>query len=201
MTRARATGTDGGRIAVVGWGSLIWDLDDLAPKVQGGWRMNAGPRLPLEFSRISAKRLQALVAIIDPDHGVPCPSHAILSARTDLGEARADLAARERAPLQRIGAVSAEDRPEGEISRLFTDWCRQEGLDGAVWTDLARNFETETGAPFSLERGLAYLRALEGASATEAARYISEAPAGTDTPLRRTLAGEPWWRARVAGLG
>ncbi|SVC10487.1 uncharacterized protein METZ01_LOCUS263341, partial [marine metagenome] len=37
-------------IAIIGWGSLLWDLDNLTPFVQGDWAINAGPRLPLEFS-------------------------------------------------------------------------------------------------------------------------------------------------------
>ena len=47
------------RYAVLGWGSLLWDLDDLAPKVTGDWHMLAGPALPMEF----AMEAQQLVAI------------------------------------------------------------------------------------------------------------------------------------------
>ena len=43
-------------IAIIGWGSLLWDLDNLTPFVQGDWAINAGPRLPLEFSLVSRKR-------------------------------------------------------------------------------------------------------------------------------------------------
>ena len=35
------------KIAVIGFGSLLWDLDDLARKVSGKWKMYAGPVLPL----------------------------------------------------------------------------------------------------------------------------------------------------------
>ena len=84
------------RIAILGFGSLIWDLDDLAPQVEGPWSMRAGPRLPIEFSLISAKRKMGLALCIDPEAGAPCATHAIRSRRDDLEVAAADLAARER---------------------------------------------------------------------------------------------------------
>jgi len=69
------------RFAIIGWGSLIWDLDDLGPHVRGAWAMGAGPRLPMEFTRVSPKRRRALVVCLDPRHGVPCATNAIASAR------------------------------------------------------------------------------------------------------------------------
>lgn len=188
-----------GRIAIIGWGSLIWDLDDLAPKVAGGWAMGAGPRLPLEFSRISPKRLRSLVVVLDPDNGADCPSHAIASIRDNIHAAAEDLRARERAAaIDQIGAVCAVTgfarSTHPTIAARVADWCARSGARGAVWTDLPRNFEAETGQPFSVAAGLAYLRGLTGASAAEARRYIDSAPALTDTPLRRSLASAPWWR-------
>ena len=74
-------------IYILGFGSLIWDLDDLAPKVRGEWLMETGPHFPLEFSSISVKRKQSLVVVIDPVNGQPCPSHAIESVRETVAEA------------------------------------------------------------------------------------------------------------------
>ena len=193
------------RIAVLGWGSLIWDLDNLAPHVAGDWEMAGGPALPMEFSRISPKRKMGLAVCLDPVDGVACATHAIRSARGVVAEARADLAARERAPVERIGAVClvtglAEGR--GEITAVVQDWCQGAGWDGAVWTDLLPNYAETRGEAFSIARAMAYLRGLEGESLDEAVRYIENAPGWTDTPLRRALAGLDWWRAeaaRVAG--
>ncbi len=188
-----------GRIAVIGWGSLIWDLDDLAPKVSGDWAMGGGPRLPLEFSRISPKRLMSLVVVIDPDHGADCPTHAIASIRDDIHAAAEDLRARERArDIAQIGAICAATgfarASHPQIAARVSAWCAAAGVRGAVWTDLPRNFEAETGQAFSVEAGLDYLRALTGPAAAEARRYIDSAPAATDTPLRRSLRDAPWWR-------
>ena len=70
-----------GRFAVLGYGSLIWDLDDLAPHVELPWAMGGGPLLPMEFSRISPKRKMGLLSF-STDNGVPCPTHAIASVKT-----------------------------------------------------------------------------------------------------------------------
>lgn len=184
-------------IYILGYGSLLWDLDDLAPKVQGAWRRGAGPALPLEFSRISPKRKQSLVVVIDREHGDDCPTHAIESIRPALPAAITDLAARERTVESYIGWVDLA-RDDGYsrtpcIVERVAGWCRAEGASGAVWTDLDGNFEAETGQPFGLAPALDYLRALSAESATAAREYINGAPSETDTPLRRALAGEGWW--------
>ena len=186
-----------GGIAILGWGSLLWDLDDLAPKVAGDWALRAGPRLAMEFSRISPKRRMSLVVCLDPDEGTPCATHAIRSRRTALGEAVADLAARERAPLHRIGWAEASGRGESrmpEVVAAVGAWCAAKGWDGAVWTDLEPNFRATTGEAFTVAAGLAYLRSLEGESLDEAQRYIRRAPWTTRTRLRRALSADPWWR-------
>jgi len=188
-------------ILILGYGSLIWDLDDLAPKVRGDWHLSAGPPLPLEFSRISPKRKQSLVVVIDPAAGDPCPTHAIESARDTVAEAVTDLAARERTTEAYIGWVdtvagAAYSRQDGVVERVRA-WCGATGALGAVWTDLDENFAAETGTPFTIPRGIAYLKTLEGESLAAALEYINGAPAATDTPLRRALRADPWWCAHT----
>ncbi len=185
------------RIAILGWGSLLWDLDDLAPKVAGPWELRAGPHLPMEFSRVSPKRFLSLVVCLDPEHGVGCATHAIRSARSDVRMAVADLAARERAPLSRIGWADASGRGFGrmpEVVAAVSAWCDERGWAAAVWTDLEPNFRETTGGAFTVPDGIAYLRTLGGGGLDEARRYIRQAPATTRTPLRRALACDPWWR-------
>jgi len=193
------------RIAILGWGSLLWDLDDLAPKVTGPWAVRAGPRLSMEFSRISPKRAMSLVVCLDPEHGAPCATHAIRSARTEIDAAVADLAARERAPAHRIGWADAAGRGRSrmpEVVAAVGAWCAERGWSAAIWTDLEPNFRETTGAAFTVAEGVAYLRTLGDASLGEARRYIRQAPPTTRTPLRRALACDPWWRGlrEPAGL-
>ncbi len=188
------------RIAIIGWGSLIWDLENLAPHTTGDWLMEGGPRLPMEFSRISPKRKMGLVVCLDPVAGVPCATHVIASDKDEIAAAMADLAARERAPLARIGAVHRDGFQQGrmpEVCAAVTHWCESNGWDGAVWTDLEPNFSDHTGQEFTLARGLAYVQTLQGDSLAEAYRYITSAPVQTDTPMRAALRDNSWWQ----GLG
>ncbi|HUF87169.1 MAG TPA: hypothetical protein VMM59_07280 [Thermohalobaculum sp.] len=193
------------RYAIIGWGSLIWDLEVLAEQVRGGWAMGAGPRLPMEFTRVSPKRKRALVVCLDAEHGVGCTTNAIRSGRARIEGVIEDLARRERAPIAHIGALCLRSgHVQGgkpEVADTVRRWCAAGGWAGAVWTDLPSNFVEELGAPFSVPRGLGYLRTLAGDSLDEAVRYIEQAPPATDTPLRRALAADGWWSAEARRLG
>jgi len=185
------------KIAVIGFGSLLWDLDDLAPKVSGEWKMYEGPVLPLEFSLVSRKRHYALALVIDYGDGAPCPTCVIDSVRSEIGAAIVDLANRERMEPTNIGFVdrnTGESRSHREETRnTFWNWIEDRNYDGAVWTDGERNFEALTGRAFSLQTAQDHLRSLQGISLEEARRYIRNAPARVETPLRRALENSPWW--------
>ena len=185
------------KIAVIGFGSLLWDLDDLAPKVSGEWKMYEGPILPLEFSLVSRKRHYALALVIDYGDGAPCPTCVIESVRSEIGAAIVDLANRERMEPTNIGFVdrnTGESHSHREETRnTLWNWIENSNYDGAVWTDGERNFEALTGRAFSLKTAQDHLRSLQGISLEEARRYIRNAPARVETPLRRALEGAPWW--------
>lgn len=190
------------RIAIIGWGSLLWDPDNLREALVPGsdgapaWALATGPALPLEFSRISAKRHGALTLVIDPRSGAPQRTHVAVhrpSAAPDdpseaLASAQRDLAARERAPLDRIGAAPPGASVAAPGGAEVAEWLRQSGFEGAVWTALPSNFEDVSGRTFSVDAGLAHLESLSGHARQEAFRYLREAPASIDTPLRRAAA-------------
>jgi hypothetical protein len=185
---------------ILGYGSLIWDLDDLAPHVELPWHMHQGPALPMEFSRISPKRKMGLVVVLDPEHGELCDTHAVRSIKQDIHVAADDLKRRERATdISFIGAVCLRTgfarSHHSDILERVAGWCEQNQVHGAVWTDLPRNFTTHTNAPFTPEAGKTYLQSLTGESLREAVRYIDNAPPATITPLRRMLSADPWWQA------
>ena len=185
------------KIAVIGFGSLLWDLDNLAPKVSGKWKMYQGPVLPLEFSLVSRKRHLALALVIDYLDGAPCPTCVIDSIRSDISASVIDLAERERMEPSNIGFI---DRSSGqshshrkETQQTLWHWIKNSDYDGAVWTDGERNFEDLTGKRFSLQTAQDHLWSLRGVSLEEARRYIREAPSRVETPLRKALDGSPWW--------
>ncbi len=191
--------------AILGWGSLIWDLGNLAPHVRGDWAIGAGPPLAMEFTRVSPKRKWALAVCLDARFGLPCVTNAIASVRDNIHDVVSDLARRERAKQERIGAVCLASGHWSGASPEVVDgvrgWCLAEGWAGAVWTGLASNFEEHLGAVFSVSRAISYLRTLTGDSLDEAVRYIEQAPAATDTPLRRALAADEWWLGEARRLG
>ena len=82
------------RVAILGWGSLLWEDGGAFDKWHDDWRRD-GPMVNLEFSRISASRLNALTLVIDRDNGVPNRVAWCLSRRGDPVLAQADLQSRE----------------------------------------------------------------------------------------------------------
>ena len=186
------------KIAVLGWGSLLWDLDDLTPKVTGDWGVAEGPTLPFEFVRVSDKRNLALVVVIDYEHGVECKTSHIESRKLALDEAIDDLAARERAQIANIGHCRSHDdgkesgNPDA-VTRI-RGWLQESPYDAAVWTDLPRNFKERVGVDFSLDAAIGYLSKLPAPSLEEARRYIENAPSNVETPLRAALRNQQWWR-------
>lgn len=187
------------KIAVIGWGSLLWDLDDLTPHVTGDWSVAEGPRLPFEFVRVSPKRKQALVVVIDEKHGVECATSHIRSARGSLIQAVEDLARRERTVPDQIGfadrAGQMVQTRHGFVAENVRDWLHTSGYDAAVWTDLDGNYHETLGEPFSVSGAIGYLKTLTGESLVEARRYIESAPENVETPLRAALRSEAWWQA------
>ncbi len=179
-------------IAVLGWGSLVWDPRGLPLK--GDWQIG-GPTLPIEFSRIS--RDCRLTLVIDPTDGVPVPTRHALSTRDSLNDAISDLLAREETIRENIGYVGLRQpaehctvhQPAAEIIRT---WARKLGFDAAIWTDFAQNFELETGDLFSAARAVEYLRGLPRDAAFRAREYLVRAPAEVDTAVRRRLENTGW---------
>jgi hypothetical protein len=72
------------RIALLGWGSLIWEHNKEFDDSHGPWHAD-GPALKLEFSRISETRSSALTLVIDPEHGSTNTVRYSLSKYTEKG--------------------------------------------------------------------------------------------------------------------
>ncbi|MDH3451053.1 MAG: hypothetical protein OEN20_01440 [Gammaproteobacteria bacterium] len=183
------------RIAIIGWGSLLWDLDDLEPHVTGDWYMAQGPTLPIEFTLVSRKRNRALAAVIDHTVGEHCTASVIQSSKGNLPAAVSDLAQRERCDQRHIGALHRSNgfarAKQSRTTMLVREWLHTTHYHAAVWTDTESNFEATTGEAFSLTTAVEYLKSLPEDSLREAKRYIENAP--VSTPLRRELQDKTWW--------
>lgn len=182
------------KIAILGWGSLIWDKRDLP--IVGDWQKD-GPKLRIEFSRISKKgeRAGCLTLVIDERSEEESISLYAASPRTDLAQAIADLCAREGTSSDDIGfcevaarrfAPNALNRHPKSCERIC-DWAAEKKYDVVVWTALARRFKDVVGIQFSPAAALNYLSGLPAPTKKKAFAYIHSAPEQTMTPFRRLL--------------
>lgn len=181
-----------GQIAVLGWGSLLWDPRPDFDRWQGPWQ-NDGPVLKIEFSRISTTRLGALTLVLDLRDGADIPVAYSLSLRSSLSLVVSDLRRREGTIDANIGYVrpNGEGRSrDGQTRARIAAWAKAKSIDAVVWTDLQSNFREQVGKPFSVDAAAAYLESLSTEGRRAATDYIDNAPAFVVTPLRQRLEAE-----------
>jgi hypothetical protein len=193
------TGDEVAKIAILGWGSLLWEGGPEFDKWRGPWEYD-GPTLKLEFSRVSKTRLGALTLVIDGEHGMPTIVAWCLSRRTDLEDAVCDLRSREGTTADNIARAVVTPQAASSIERAADDpilaWARLKKLDAVVWTALKRNFKERTGQPFSVGAVVSYVKTLKPESKVKAAEYVWRAPDFVKTPVRSALQREPWFLGR-----
>lgn len=199
------------RIAVLGWGSLLWDKEsdngkDFARhlKKRGGsdrW-CEEGPTLRLEFSRVSESRGKALTLVLDYETGAECQVAYRISERNCPEDAVCDLRQRESTRRDNIGlylASSVEGRTRWanahtDARKAIEEWARSEIFEAVVWTALESNFMKKAKQPFSTEAALDWIKNLDPEGKAKAAEYIWRAPTFIKTDLRDKLQVEPWFR-------
>ncbi len=184
------------KIAVLGWGSLLWEGGPNFDEWHEPWQYD-GPSIKLEFSRVSERRLGALTLVIDSENGSPTIVAHCLSKRTDPEEAICDLRSREGTTLKHIGYVFLADKRsqyrDKESYDAIVVWAKGKNIDVVVWTDLSSNFRCKVEKPFSVAAAISYLNTLDEAGRAKAAEYVWRAPHFVQTPLRKALQGEPWF--------
>ena len=181
------------KIAILGWGSLIWDPREL--RLASNW-LEGDPILPIEFSRISDDG--RLTLVIDERHGVNVPTCYAHSSLTDLDRAVVDLQHQERTPRRdRIGFIHiaggiASERAltKHPIScERIQSWATgHRGFDAVVWTVIGPRFREKTGLAFSVSAAVDYLDGLREPTRTLALAYMRKAPPDVLTPVRQKVA-------------
>lgn len=185
------------RIAILGWGSLIWQPIELAFDKKFGWQ-NSGPILPIEFARISK---DGRLTLVITKNGAKVPVLYALSTYQDIDEAVLNLAIREGSGRKRIGSynrikdVFSEDFAfENEIR----DWIRNTEFDAVIWTNLGENWsiKNEKGdiiRQIQPENRIDYLKELKGNTSALAEEYIRRAPTQIDTNFRKQIEAALNW--------
>jgi hypothetical protein len=181
------------KIAVLAWGSLVWDRREL--QVATDFEPN-GPLLPIEFCRVSGDG--RLTLVVDETFGAVCTIHSAPSAIQSLDGAIENLRLREGMPnAQQVGFVETASGSQSDTAMqrhpeaitAIAAWAASNGYDAAIWTALASNFDEpdKGGEPFSVTAAIRYLETLvsrDGAAFTRALAYIRKAPNEVETPVR-----------------
>lgn len=179
------------RIAVIGWGSLIWDPRDL--QIEDEWHSD-GPMLPVEFARVSSGNRLTLVLI---DTAPLQPTLWAFLRTATLAEAIKSLAEREGTSEANIGHWSQTDDHttlQGDISKTVNHWAKEKGIDGVVWTALGPKKPNGEEGLATEDELIEYLRnLLKHRDATAAKEYIETAPSQIQTPLRARIQTEFGW--------
>lgn len=188
------------KIAILGWGSLIWCPGDLA--VEGRWR--PGPSLPIEFVRKSNDDRVTLVL-----WGTRLsPTYWVKSSLSGTDEACENLRIREGRPKYRfihyttgdgLGVWKGEMRQEDgnfDVSEAVCEWIEtQPDVEAAVWTGLpSKGFHVDSGDLVS--EVIAHLEGLDEPTMRRAKEYVQLAPEAVRTPVRETIEKELGWMPR-----
>ena len=183
------------KIAIVGWGYLIWDRRslDVAPE----W-LPDGPLLPVEFARFATP--PRLLPVLVEDAPLQ-PTFWTLSQKQSVLAAAADLAVREGVGTHDIGHWSREEsmRPPAGFEAVVARWAESKGLDGAVWRAVEPNLPDRSPGFPSEQQRLEFLRGLVATGQEQDAReYFERMPAQIRTPFQSLVERELGWRRAAA---
>ena len=179
-------------IAVIGWGSLLWDKERGELRLRSPRWRKAGPRLPLEFARKSTDGRLTLVI-----HRPSALQRAYwsLSQLESIDAAREDLATREGpTPLKNIHWATREGRgdPADDVRRRVLEWLSEHAnVDAAIWTGLPPK---DLDGSDVVAAAIAYLTGLDDGTATfrKAKKYVACAPPQIQTAVRRAMQQRGW---------
>ncbi|MGC1372272.1 MAG: hypothetical protein WA824_09050 [Candidatus Sulfotelmatobacter sp.] len=197
------------RIAILGWGSLLYDPGCL--EIRTPWRRD-GPSLPIEFARKSGlgpdgyertDRLPYLSLVLYPGEG-HITTYWTLSLIPDLerppGEAegaRENLRRREGCRIDRVEYLAAPTGPVRPdvpgVDRAIQNWLdsRRTEIDIAIWTNLEPNLNSQEGLTHDAISFLEDLR--KRGRDKKAEDYVRKAPSQTQTPLRNEFRKRFGW--------
>ena len=180
------------KIAILAWGSLVWDPRELKERIEHGFKPG-GPKLPIEFSRVSKDT--RLTLVIDRLHGVDVPTGFAVSIRSSLSEVVEDLCEREGTNKQHIGftdvtgvQASFGEYPDHKFAHdIILPWIKTLGFDAVVWTALPSNYHDRTQQIFSVDNAVSYLLDLPLVQRQKALEFVRNAPKEVQTPVRTRL--------------
>lgn len=186
------------KIAILGWGSLIWQPKDLKFDANIGWKEN-GPILPIEFARISTDG--RLTLVITPN-GTEVPTLYSVSSFDSLDLAVLNLAVREGSGRKTIGDY---DKTKDEFSPIdfplkenIKTWITSTDFDGVIWTNLPENWEIRNEEKVVIKtidpnNRIEYLKKMPKDKRALAEEYIRNTPKQINTKYRKLIVETLGW--------
>ena len=189
------------KIAILGWGSLLWQPKDLQFNKETGWSKN-GPMLPIEFARISKDG--RLTLVITPN-GTEVKTYFAISNYETLDEAVLNLAVREGSGREQMGSYDKSDNAFSKkvfFDKNILNWINKTDIDAVIWTNLAENWEIKDEKKEVIEtikpdERIDYLKNLKGNKSALAEEYIRRTPTQIQTHYRTLIEKELNWKPIV----
>ena len=144
------------KIAVICWGSMLWDKGSL--KTSGDWKTD-GPELPLEFCRISSPgKSKERLSLVLSEIGTKCVTYWDLFALPDLKSARNNLRDREGAVTDDIETFTRNQNPLSRAAIQMDAWLKEHPeVDAVVWSGVRSNWHELRSNEFSVDDLIYYL--------------------------------------------
>ncbi len=182
------------KIAILGWGSLIWNPKLLQYNTTFGWQKD-GPMLPLEFSRISKDF--RLTLVLEPTAKLVQSLYAI-STNTTIDEAVLNLAVREGSARSAIGfydkTTDTIKPKQFQHLKNIKNWlATHPEIEAVIWTNLGANWKETDRLKSNTRDRIDHLKALDGPSKAIAEEYIRKAPIQINTNYRQEIEKELNW--------
>lgn len=187
-----------GNIAVIGWGSLIWNpgVGEKKLNIKGSWRCD-GPKLPVQFARISGTKKDCLTLVL-LDEAAPMTTYWAIHESDDPSIARKNLGRREgrkKNPESAVDDVLSNGIANTKNSETIQAWLKEKNLQQAIWTGLGGNFSEELKVPFSEQEALKYLQRLTASNSFDSAKtYITRTPPQIRNEFFERIISELAWK-------
>jgi hypothetical protein len=186
------------KIAILGWGSLLWQPKYLQFDKEIGWSEN-GPMLPIEFARISK---DGRLTLVITEKGTQVQTYFAISSKGTLPEAILNLAIREGTGKGQIGSYEKSEKTFSKkvfFDKYILEWIKHTDIDAVIWTNLRENWEIKNENDEVIERikpdeRIDYLKSLKGNKSALAEEYIRRTPTQIKTHYRTLIEKELNWK-------
>lgn len=187
------------KIAILGWGSLIWQPKELEYNKTFGWNED-GPILPIEFARIS---IDGRLTLVITENGTFNKTfYTLANENLTFEDVFENLRIREGKCKRRdIGFYKAktdEFHSKFQFEDEIKNWIKNTDFDAVIWTNLGENWNIKNDKgdiirQIEPERRIEYLKELKGHTSAIAEEYIRRTPHQIVTAFRKKIESELNW--------